>query len=125
MTDKTPVQTLDAQQSVSTWRERLNELVGVARGYTVASYAANTTLADNVDLAAGDATSGPITLSLPASPSNGDTYEIVKLDVTGNAVTIARNGNLINLGTADVPLTVPAQFRRLTWIASLNTWLSR
>lgn len=60
---------------------------------------ANYTAVASDYLIEGDATSGNITISLPASPANGQVYIVTKTDSTANTVTVSGNGKNIN-GTA-------------------------
>lgn len=73
----------------------------------------NRTLTANANLVAGErifanSTSGAFTLTLPSSPADGDTIQII--DVAGtfktNNVTVARNGEKIQNLTEDLVLNL-------------------
>lgn len=49
------------------------------------------------------AAAGSITVSLPAAPAEGDTFEIARVDTTVNTLLIDGNGNTIN-GSSQQPL---------------------
>jgi len=49
------------------------------------------------------AAAGSITVSLPAAPAEGDTFEIARVDTTSNTLLISGNGNTIN-GSSQQPL---------------------
>lgn len=84
----------------------------------------------NTSIAAGDevfadTTSGPITLTLPASPTTGDRIRV--LDPKGiwdgtNKVTIGRNGNKIAGVAADLDLTVPNDSVELVFFSTTSDW---
>lgn len=58
-----------------------------------------------------DATTAAFTVTLPASAVNGSFYQIMKVDVSANAVTVSGNGANIN-GAASQSLA--AQFAKIT-----------
>jgi len=49
------------------------------------------------------AAAGSITVSLPAAPAEGDTFEIARVDTTSNTLLISGNGSTIN-GSSQQPL---------------------
>lgn len=79
-----------------TFRVNANANFGKARECTVLSLSAAATLSANADVVDVDATSGAVTVTLPATPTTGDQYTVRKLDASGNAVTIAGNGKNLN-----------------------------
>ena len=89
--------------------------------YTVVTSA--TTLANGAKVAA-DTTAGAFTLTLPASPSNGDTVSI--LDYAGtfdtNNLTIARNGSNIESLAEDMTCNVEDAAFTLVFVGSTVGW---
>jgi hypothetical protein len=76
-------------------------------GTTLAFNTANVDVTANIQAVAGgiywcNTTAGPITLTLPPSPSTGDSIEIYDIAnaFDTNALTVARNAQLI-MGTAE------------------------
>lgn len=85
-----------------------------ATGSTLAFNTVNVDVTTNTQAVPGgvywcNTTAGAITLTLPASPSTGDTIEIYDIANTfdTNTLTVARNGQLI-MGTAE-DLTVTTE----------------
>lgn len=68
-------------------------------------------------------TAGSITITLPATPSDGDTYEVK--DTTGVAsganITVAGNGHNID-GAATLVMSTAYQFTRVRYIAASTRW---
>lgn len=56
----------------------------------------SSTLAETYYVVPVDATSGAVTITLPAAPSDGRSYFIHKKDSSNNGVTVSGNGNNIN-----------------------------
>ncbi len=69
------------------------------------------TLAKNADMVLADATTAAFSVTLPATPSDGDTYTVKKTDSSANAVTVDGNGNNID-GAGTYALS--AQYNRVT-----------
>ena len=69
-----------------------------------------------------DSSGGTITMTLPASPSLGDEISIAGLDGASNAVTIARNGNKIEGGTADLTISTNYGAVTLVYTDTANGW---
>ena len=71
-------------------------------------------------------TSSAFTVTLPASPNVGDT--IILLDYAGtfgtNAITLSPNGNKIEGGTLNRPLTTNREAVTLTYVDSTQGWVS-
>lgn len=55
-----------------------------------------------------DCSSGPITLTLPASPNDGDIVSFMHIDgdITSNTITISRNGNKIENISEDLIIDI-------------------
>lgn len=91
--------------------------MGVVSTLTITS---NLTLTSSHTEVGCDATSGPITLTLPvAASSDGRVYFISKIDGTGNAVTIDGNGALI-IGSSTMIL--PSQNNAVVLICNGTSW---
>lgn len=71
-----------------------------------------------------DCSSNPITLTLPASPINGDKISFLHVegDLSSNTVTIARNGNKIQGATEDLVVDVPDSKLSLVFRSSASDW---
>ena len=69
-------------------------------------------------------TANPIQVTLPASPATGD--EVTIIDARGtfgsNNLTVERNGNPINTGTANLTLSNNGQSLTLVYIDSTRGW---
>jgi len=72
-----------------------------------------------------DTTSAAITMTLPASPSQGD--EVSFIDYAGtadtNAITIARNGSNISGSASDLTVSVERAANSLVYVDSTQGWL--
>lgn len=101
------------------------EFHGKARLRTPLPVSATGTLDGNADEVWADMTSGAFTYHLPSAPNDGDSYEFTKVDASGNALTIGRNGKNINGSAADVTISTQWASKRLTWSSTKNTWWSR
>lgn len=101
------------------------EFHGKARLRTTLQVSATGTLSGNADEVWADLTAGAFTYHLPAAPEDGDSYEFAKVDSSGNALTVGRNGKTINGAAADVTVSTQWASKRLTWSATKNTWWSR
>lgn len=84
-------------------------------------YTANKTLDRTNHWVAGDTDGGTFTITLPASPTNGDTFTIFNVGSSGNNLTVARNGNNIRGAAADLILTDGQQVL-LTYETTENWW---
>lgn len=90
----------------------------------------NRTLTANANLVAGErifanSTSGSFTLTLPSSPVDGDTIQII--DVAGtfkiNPVTVARNGEKIQNLTEDLVLNLNNAAVTMIYSGSTFGWV--
>ena len=70
-----------------------------------------------------DSSGGTKTMTLPASPSIGDTVSIVALDGSTNAVTIARNSSNIEGGTNNLTMTSDYGSVQLVFTDASNGWV--
>lgn len=68
-----------------------------------------------------NATGGAITLTLLASPLDGQQHEISKNDSSGNAVTIAGNGKNIN-GASTLAIASQYGFKRIRYYGGTGEW---
>ncbi|MEQ1891074.1 MAG: hypothetical protein ABL998_00910 [Planctomycetota bacterium] len=106
-------------------RAHQEEFHGKARLRTPLIVAGTGTLDGNADEVWADLTAGAFTYHLPVAPNDGDVYEFTKVDSSGNALTIGRNGKTINGAASDVTVSTQWASKRLTWSAAQNTWWSR
>ena len=70
-----------------------------------------------------DTSGGAVTMTLPASPSIGDTVAVHALDGQTNAVTIARNSSNIEGGTDDLSLGANYAAVTLVYSDASNGWV--
>lgn len=69
-----------------------------------------------------DASAGAVTITLPASPGNGQIYSVSKIDSSANAVTLSGNGK--NIGTsASISISVQGQCRIVQYDSSVGAWV--
>ena len=87
---------------------------------TVAVNSNYTVLAANYTVLA-DASAGGFTVSLPASPVDGEIHNIKKVDQTRSAVIISGNGNDIDKYTSIV-VDVPFTSMEIQWSSVLGQW---
>lgn len=84
---------------------------------TVTNQTSNLTLTDQHSIIACDATSGVITITLPASANSGHnqgrTYYIHKIDSSGNAITITAGGGSYTINDAETQ-TLSNQYDSIT-----------
>jgi len=77
------------------------------------------------DVIFADTTSGPITITLPASPTIGDRVRIMdpkSIWDSTNKVIVGRNGNKIEGYTSDLELTVPGDSVDLVFYSTTSDW---
>jgi hypothetical protein len=98
---------------------------GAARKETILLRTSAYTLNGDADLVIADLTSGAFEVTLPASPVEGDRYEFLKLDASGNALTIGRNGKNINGAASNVTISSQLGRKVVTWSSAANSWISR
>lgn len=93
----------------------------VAGVLSIVTKTANYTLVSTDYTIRADATSGAITMTLPASPTAGRIYNIKKIDSSVNTVTIAGNGYNIDGAASTVIVT---QYTNLTiqYDGTSTTW---
>lgn len=72
-----------------------------------------------------DTSGGPITLTLPASPSSGETIQIFDLKGTfdSNTLTIANNGNPIMRTSDTMTVTTEGAAFKLVYSTATEGWL--
>ncbi len=90
----------------------------------VATYTANTTLGSTLRFVKGNATGGAITLTLPpAAASTGMLLTVIKIDSSGNVVTVKGTGaELINAANTYTGLS--AQYYSVTlWCDGTQWWI--
>jgi hypothetical protein len=61
-----------------------------------------------------DTTAGAVTITLPASPTNGAQYVITKITTDANVLTIGRNGKKLQGASANVT-TASGSYPSYTW----------
>jgi len=69
-----------------------------------------------------DSTAGAVTVQLPATPANGDTFVFTKTDASGNAVTVDGNGSTIE-GAANATLT--NQYDAIELVYTGTEWVAK
>lgn len=115
-------QVSDPNSILSEVRDGILATFGKARRKTVVSYSSGPqTLAEDVDLVVCDASGGDFTVNLPASPSDGDEYELKT--VSTGTVTIGRNGSTIDGAASDYSLTGAGNWVILTYDS--GDWITR
>lgn len=125
MSDQTGIVAMPNTYNLTQIQEAFEEFTGKSRLRTPKHFTTGPqTFAGGSDIASFDTAAGSITANLPASPVDGDTYEVLK-KVAGNSLTIGRNGNTINWVAADLVITAALGWAILTWSAAANTWLMR
>jgi len=74
-----------------------------------------------------DSSAAARTITLPATPTAGEIYDIVDAQGTAgtNNITIARNGKMIRGAAADLVLDVNWSWCTIYWDATNSTWLYR
>lgn len=125
MSDQSGLVSMPSTYNLDEVREAFLEGLGLARMLTVVRYTSGPqTLDGTQDFVTCDCTGGSFTVNLPATPSDGDTYELFK-ETAGNTLTIGRNGKNIDFAGSDKTLTSALSWTRITWSTSANSWLSR
>lgn len=69
-----------------------------------------------------DATTGAITVTLSASPIDGQKHHIIKIDSSGNAITIDGNSNNIN-GSSTASLAAQYDSKTLVFMGGSGEWI--
>lgn len=87
--------------------------MAVTSSYTFQNY-------DKVNSLQVNATSGALTIYLPATPGGNRRRTVIKTDSSGNAVTVSGNGSLINGASTSV---LAAQYDRITVEPTGTGWL--
>jgi len=114
----------DADASAYRKQTRANFLAGVSNLKQGNTYAANHTASTTLDdVILMNAAGGPLTLFLPAAASaQGKTFDIKKIDATGNSVTIQANGIETIDGSNTITLTTQYQSRSV-FSDGVNWWI--
>lgn len=126
MTDTTWATTFSAGDSPSTSRVNINANFAAARRLTVVTItnADSPYTAGESDVILADATGGAITVNLLSAPDVvvGDAYRIVKIDGSGNAVTLDGDGSETINGATTRALS--SQWAGVTIVrTSATTWV--
>lgn len=105
--------------------DKLTQGIGSGGQIVNGEITGNTTIAQcNGIFPINNGTNGDITVTLPASPSDGDSCQF--FDVGNNAsvykITLALNGNVLNTGANFYAMDYNAMALTLTWVASANSW---
>lgn len=106
-------------------RSAVLEGLAKTRLQTILNLSGAYTLNGDADLVLADLTSAAFEVTLPAAPVDGDRYEFMKVDASGNALTVGRNGKNINGVASNVSVSTQWASKVLTWSATLNSWVSR
>lgn len=89
---------------------------------TIASVAANYTITDDDSLVLADATTAPVTVTLPsAADSEGLEFTVKRTNSGANAVTISRAGTDLIEGATTITLSAQWAYRTLR-SDGLSTW---
>lgn len=104
----------------------LDTLVPDKTGVVWSDQGASTTVGSNT----GSVSTAAITLTLPASPSNGDTCEFIlgaalNLNVTANAGHTIRMGNLVSAVAGTASTAVLGNSLILVYNSTLTSWLTK
>lgn len=125
MSDQSGLVALPDTLTMTEVRGNVLTALGKCRMLTVARYTTGPqTLAGLSDFVTCDCAGASFTVNLPATPLDGDTYELFK-ETAGNTLTIGRNGKNIDFVAADKTLTTALSNLKLTWSTAANSWLSR
>jgi hypothetical protein len=89
------------------------------RGTGFSTETANFTVTDPDETFLVDASAGQVTATLPATPRDGDTITIKKIDASGNNVVINGNGNNID---GQATQTITSQYDAFTLGFDTGQW---
>lgn len=124
MSDLSGLVSMPGSLNLTQLRATALEGFALARRETILLKTGAHTLAGDADVVLADCAAGSFTITLPAAPVDGDDYEFILVSAV-NTLTIGRNAKNINGAAADVTISTQWASKRLTWSASLNSWVSR
>lgn len=110
--------------ALETARGSVNAALAAAREKTVVYVDSATTTAltldGSQDVVLVDCTTDNVTITLPADPDTdepGAGYSVVRVDGSGNTLTVARNGKPINGAASDDTISTQHQAKDYLWSA--------
>lgn len=114
--DLTSAATFDGQPLVC------NKVTGLVEpGLSATNTVSTTSTLTTTGFYEASAAAGSITVSLPAAPAEGDTFEIARVDTTSNTLLISGNGNTIN-GSFQQPL-ISYDCLKLRYSTNQTRWI--
>jgi hypothetical protein len=112
-----------AQDLLSDIPTNTNANFALARRLTPKEFTVDSNVDNSFDLAVVDTTAGAVTMTLPASPAEGDVFGFVRHAGASNVI-IGRNGNNIDGAASDQTITTSWSVNFVVWSADANSWIT-